>query len=227
MPRRLAARGGSWRATSSRTSPRSSSSARTSSAARASAPRAGVWVRGRPRRPRERPPPTHLDVVLAYEPALNPELVLHTDTQALWGTLDSSVAACRTACSLAAATSTHLRPCRGFPTSPVRAQEYRLEGSRRHFTQRGLGHGRKMPDLVARSFPSRRQRPTRRLRPCAGSQATTRLAILRPAARRTISRAGSPWTQTTVSTGLTRREPRRRHPRELLSRPRWPPRRFR
>ena len=29
------------------------------------------------------------DVVLDYEPALYPELVLHTDTQALWGTLES------------------------------------------------------------------------------------------------------------------------------------------
>jgi adenylylsulfate kinase len=29
------------------------------------------------------------DVVLDYEPALHPELVLHTDTQALWGTLES------------------------------------------------------------------------------------------------------------------------------------------
>jgi adenylylsulfate kinase len=29
------------------------------------------------------------DVVLDYEPALHPELVLHTDTQAPWGTLES------------------------------------------------------------------------------------------------------------------------------------------
>jgi hypothetical protein len=29
------------------------------------------------------------DVVRDYEPALRPELVLHTDSQALWGTLES------------------------------------------------------------------------------------------------------------------------------------------
>jgi adenylylsulfate kinase len=33
--------------------------------------------------------PNAPDIVLDYEPPLHPELVLHTDTQALWGTLDS------------------------------------------------------------------------------------------------------------------------------------------
>lgn len=39
--------------------------------------------------PRERPAADTPDVVLAYEPALNPELVLHTDMQAEWGALDA------------------------------------------------------------------------------------------------------------------------------------------
>jgi adenylylsulfate kinase len=38
---------------------------------------------------RVRPTADTPDVVLDYEPALHPELVLHTDTQALWGTLES------------------------------------------------------------------------------------------------------------------------------------------
>jgi len=38
---------------------------------------------------RARPIADAPDVVLDYEPALHPELVLHTDTQALWGTLES------------------------------------------------------------------------------------------------------------------------------------------
>jgi adenylylsulfate kinase len=46
----------------------------------------GAWAIGPSR---VRPIADTPDVVLDYEPALHPELVLHTDTQGLWGTLES------------------------------------------------------------------------------------------------------------------------------------------
>jgi adenylylsulfate kinase len=46
----------------------------------------GAWSMTPPRAQRLTDAP---DVVLDYEPPLHPELVLHTDTQALWGTLES------------------------------------------------------------------------------------------------------------------------------------------
>ena len=83
------------------------------------------------------------DVVLDYEPALHPELVLHTDTQTLWRTLESLLRlAERLHLTAAAGDNSASRNSAGkFLTRPAAGRRIH-----RHFTKR-TGHRQKMPTL--------------------------------------------------------------------------------
>ena len=83
------------------------------------------------------------DVGLDYAPALHPELVLHTDTQTLWRTLESLLRlAERLHLTAAAGENSASRNSAGkFLTRPAAGRRIH-----RHFTKR-TGHRQKMPTL--------------------------------------------------------------------------------